>query len=1242
MVRKCVVGIVGILVALLIFPEVHSYGSSESKISPEAEMRTLYSPGDSGENPTILKSRRGFINFLSVGEGGVFEIGKGKREKTQEPANTFLNFVKENSSAFTNLSQDSQFEVKQVLKSIDGNSLIVKLNQRIGDFQVFGAEVVGKVTQDGKLLSLGSKILEDLTEEEVSIFQNAPPVTPELAKERAVLYIQEMLDGKGDSVSGVIVAEQRYLFVPSLLKVPGAVTIVYSVEVNTIKGNTYIVLVDVFTGEVRLWYPIRSGLKNRTVYDANSSYAIPTIPAREEGGEPSGIAEVDNAYDYLGDAYDFFYTYHNLDSYDGNGSEIRAVVRLPVQNAYYDSRLKLIGLGSGFVVDDVVGHEYAHAVIDSLTDLVYFGEPGAIIESYCDVWGEFIDLTNARGLDSPSVRWLIGEELPSVTTWEGSSVSPVRSLANPPAYKQPDRYNSELFVKLTTFEVEDFGGVHTNSGVGNKLAYLLAEGGNFNGERVEPFGIPRTSKLFFGALELLPALANYEMLALALNASAIAQGFTLEQRFNLSSALRAVEILPAELLQNIKINFRATPLVLDDGSPVVLLSWTPPPQDQYSRAFLLRKVTGFPANPVDGEKVYEGKGNYYIDVNVSTGIEYYYVLFVEMAQLPPIEAYDSAVAGEEPSPVWTQEFKPVYPRGTVAEELQYSQIMFIPTGAPVNPLGGNKYIGSFTKYDAKFIPEVFSLPVMRDSATGSVYSFSIATDGLVSYTLTDVEFPFFGKKYSTFYIGGNGYIAFAPVALDSADNFPTLESHFAVPRISFLFSDLAPDTGGEVWIKRMDDRIVITFDRVPKNNAGGPPNPYTGGNPGSTIQVELFYSGHIRITYLQLDPNYTIVGLSDGRGVPVDPSSIISEIPRLNRYVDFISLPGHSEALSIDPLPVFFTLPNQSLIFEARVTYTGVPVPYLSAQWLRSEIPPFSDLRNGRGRFSWTPTLSDTGNYYLRILAQQGSQFAYQDVRINVNPVEVKPQAVNLRISSLSPAEDTSATRMVSAGRPLVASYNYIHPWMTTDPAKYAEGLSILYWFRNHEVIGALTNYRTVPANVTRGGDVWYFRVIPVTISGIVGDEVMSPVIYVVDNPTITQIVPNRGKTTGGEPVRIRGKGFLGILSIKFGGVPVVSYKAITEEEIEVITPQHQVGTVDVYIQTVGGFTNLPQAFEYYEEQQPTPEPPPEKSVQILCCGKNNSRTTGSAINMIDLLFLGIVIAFALLASKRYNSVDNS
>ena len=49
--------------------------------------------------------------------------------------------------------------------------------------------------------------------------------------------------------------------------------------------------------------------------------------------------------------------------------------------------------------DDVVGHELTHGVTDYESSLFYYYQSGAINESFSDVWGEFVDLTNGLGND---------------------------------------------------------------------------------------------------------------------------------------------------------------------------------------------------------------------------------------------------------------------------------------------------------------------------------------------------------------------------------------------------------------------------------------------------------------------------------------------------------------------------------------------------------------------------------------------------------------------------------------------------------------------------------------------------------------------------------------------------------------------------------------------------------------------------------------------------------------------------
>lgn len=69
--------------------------------------------------------------------------------------------------------------------------------------------------------------------------------------------------------------------------------------------------------------------------------------------------------------------------------------------------------------------------------MIYFGESGALNETFSDMWGEWVDQNNGDGNDTPEVKWLLGED-----TRDGV----VRNMANPPDYNDPDRRNSPLWI----------------------------------------------------------------------------------------------------------------------------------------------------------------------------------------------------------------------------------------------------------------------------------------------------------------------------------------------------------------------------------------------------------------------------------------------------------------------------------------------------------------------------------------------------------------------------------------------------------------------------------------------------------------------------------------------------------------------------------------------------------------------------------------------------------------------------
>ena len=106
---------------------------------------------------------------------------------------------------------------------------------------------------------------------------------------------------------------------------------------------------------------------------------------------------------------------------------------------------------------DVVAHEIAHGVNFQTSNLIYENESGALNESFSDLFGVMVDRDD----------WLLGEDVMRIGNF-------LRSMKNPRAGGQPAHYDQ--YVDSPNTEDGDWGGVHTNSGIPNRMFYLLAEG----------------------------------------------------------------------------------------------------------------------------------------------------------------------------------------------------------------------------------------------------------------------------------------------------------------------------------------------------------------------------------------------------------------------------------------------------------------------------------------------------------------------------------------------------------------------------------------------------------------------------------------------------------------------------------------------------------------------------------------------------------------------------------------------
>ena len=293
-------------------------------------------------------------------------------------------------------------------------------------------------------------------------------------------------------------------------------TLVWRMEVTAGEREPIreLVLVDARRGNVTLDFNQIAEARNRRICDAaNTAAQYPcTSPVRVEGGPPSSIVDVNRAYDFSGHTYNFFFNRFGRDSLDGAGMALLSTTRYcdpaepcPYDNAFWDGSQMVYGQGYASA-DDVVGHELTHGVTEFTSNLFYYFQSGAINESLSDVFGEFVDLNNGAGTDTAATRWQLGEDLPP-------SAGVLRDMQDPTLFGDPDRMTSPNYFlgPEGAGGVEaDNGGVHINSGVNNKAAYLMTDGATFNGRTVTGLGITKVARIYYEAdTNLLTSGSDY-------------------------------------------------------------------------------------------------------------------------------------------------------------------------------------------------------------------------------------------------------------------------------------------------------------------------------------------------------------------------------------------------------------------------------------------------------------------------------------------------------------------------------------------------------------------------------------------------------------------------------------------------------------------------------------------------------------------------------------------------------------
>lgn len=431
----------------------------------------------------------GLVAWMSVPAGGSVASAAtpGGAATFEQAAAAFLN---QQSSAFGLRAGTSDVAATKTSVDDDGRGF-VRFQQSYKGLPIIGAELVVQMDASRNVKSVQAKSAGDL---DVS---TQADVTAADALKIAVESTARVYRVTADELKGsdpvLSIHDARVMGGPA-----ASPALVWRVAVT---GRTRIdidqfVLVDAQTGRVAVQFnqinhaAPPANATQRVCDAANSKSKVP-CGAADGVGNPGGssVPDVKLAFRYAEKTYDYYALRFRRNSLDNKGLTLVSTVRYQntagqdFANAFWSSDLGQMVYGKDYATAlDVVGHELSHGFTSFTSNLFYYYQSGSINESLSDIFGELIQRADGATGDG----WLLGEDLP---------IGAIRNMKDPTQSSQPDRMTSTFWTG--DFSFTDQGGVHTNSGVGNKAAYLITDGGNFNGRSIRGLGIDKASAIFY-------------------------------------------------------------------------------------------------------------------------------------------------------------------------------------------------------------------------------------------------------------------------------------------------------------------------------------------------------------------------------------------------------------------------------------------------------------------------------------------------------------------------------------------------------------------------------------------------------------------------------------------------------------------------------------------------------------------------------------------------------------------------
>lgn len=339
----------------------------------------------------------------------------------------------------------------------------VTLQQTVDGVEVFGGQLTVLANGDEVVTTLG-RLLAD---------EPAVGTTPQLSEAEAVDAAEEALGSPSGTT--VLAPPTLTVFSPFVVGLDNeddrGPALAWRVGVNTDEGASG-VLVDASTGDPLYRHSLTQGGFDLDLEDGNYHTAAGDcfqLSGTDQAAVAAGVlssyandADVVAGWHLSHDLYNYFMHHFGRDSWDNNGDDFDVFVHTTDSGtASWWGSCGLWSFNDNAVVDDVFAHEYTHAVISDTSELIYANQSGAINESFSDIFGALLDTDD----------WLMGEDLPQGT---------VRDMQDPAAQGDPAHMSNKLpdvsDPQPGTNPGNDNGWVHSNSGIMNRAAFLMAEG----------------------------------------------------------------------------------------------------------------------------------------------------------------------------------------------------------------------------------------------------------------------------------------------------------------------------------------------------------------------------------------------------------------------------------------------------------------------------------------------------------------------------------------------------------------------------------------------------------------------------------------------------------------------------------------------------------------------------------------------------------------------------------------------